>query len=99
MVGSVTGFTAFVTGEVLEWFDIQFLYSTGILLLFSLVLFVGGSLTSPAHDSKSVRAVMWSKRLWQEESIELRETPMWKSYRVQSGLLLLVTLLMVLLFA
>jgi solute:Na+ symporter, SSS family len=98
LVGTVTGCITFVAGELLRWVEIQFLYTTGLLLLFSVALFIAGSLSSLAPDLRSIQDVMWSRVLWKDETVELRDTPAWKNYRVQAGILLVITLIMVMLF-
>jgi solute:Na+ symporter, SSS family len=41
VVAGPIGFTGFLTGELLEVHDLQFLYGTGLMVLLSTLLFVG----------------------------------------------------------
>jgi solute:Na+ symporter, SSS family len=89
----------FVLGEFLELYDLQFLYATGLLLLFSLVIFVGVTVLTPAPERQAIAELTWSSSTWHDETRDLAGTPWWQNYRYLALVLVVVTLAMVLYFA
>lgn len=98
-VGIPVGIAMFVLGEILELYDLQFLYATGLLLLLSVALLVGITLMTPAPDRQAIADITWSNRAWREESADLEGTPWWQNYRIQAIVLVIITLAMVIYFA
>ncbi|MFC7705150.1 sodium/solute symporter [Plastorhodobacter daqingensis] len=98
LVGVPVGILAFMAGQVLELFTLQFLYAAGLMLVFSTVLYVAVSLRSDTGDT-DLDELTWSRRFWTEESEELREVPAWQNYRYIGLVLLVITAVMVFLFA
>jgi solute:Na+ symporter, SSS family len=92
------GFAAFLVGEVFGFYELQFLYATGLLLLLSSILFVAISLRTEPPEAAKVKQMCWSRRFWREESAELRGKPLWKSYRLQGMVLTVVTFIMIWIF-
>lgn len=98
VIAAPIGLAGFLGNEIFQLFDVQFLYATGIMLAFSLVLFITLSLLTEPPSPEQVRDVMWSRRLWRQDTEELRGTPFWKSYRTHALVLAVVTLVMVWIF-
>ncbi len=97
LIGFPVGLVAFLTGEIFELYELQFLYATGIMMLFSLILYVGISLMTPAPDTEGLEDVMWSKEHWHEETKELNDLPLWQNPRVLSIVIAIVTVVSVVL--
>ncbi|MFD1912096.1 sodium:solute symporter family transporter [Halodurantibacterium flavum] len=97
-IGVPVGIIAFMLGQVLEVFQIQFLYAAGLMLLFSAALFVVVSLRTETGDT-DLDELTWSRRFWDEESDELKEIPAWQNYRYIGIVLIAITAVMVAIFA
>lgn len=92
------GLTAFLAGEVLELYDLQFLYGTGLMLLLSLLLYLGVSLaTAPPPEEKL--EVVWTPARWREESEDLARLPAWRNHRIWCAAIIALTVAMVAAFA
>jgi solute:Na+ symporter, SSS family len=98
LVGFPVGLIAFLTGELLEWYELQFLYATGVMLLFSLVLYVVVSLLTTAPDEEEVSEIMWSREHWNQETEELNDLPLWQNPRILAIGIGILTVGMVLFF-
>ncbi len=98
VIAAPLGFAGFLAGEVFQVYDIQFLYAAGIMLVFSLGIFMGVTFLTEKPDPESLKDLMWSRKHWQEESEELRGKPLWKNYRVLAAALAVVTIAMVIVF-
>ncbi|WP_035987375.1 sodium:solute symporter family transporter [Leptolyngbya sp. KIOST-1] len=97
-VGIPVGITMFVLGEFLELYDLQFLYATGLLLLFSLLIFVGVTLLTPAPEADAIAELTWSSSTWHDETRDLAGIPWWQNYRYMALTLVIGTLAMVAFF-
>jgi solute:Na+ symporter, SSS family len=97
-IGFPVGLVAFLTGELLELYDLQFLYATGILLLFSLGIYIAGSLLTPSPDEEEISDLMWSREHWHEETAELNELPLWQNPRILAIVIGVATVVFVGLF-
>lgn len=96
IVGLVpVGIAAFVTGEILELHNIQFLYGTGIMVVLSVISLVGISMRTAAPDPESIREVSFDKRTWAAETKEMRGKPWYQNYRWMSLTLLVLTVAVV----
>lgn len=92
------GLAAFLGGELFELYDVQFLYGAGLMLLFSLILFVAIGLLTEAPEEEQVAELTWTRDTWREESKELKGKPIQYNYRFLGGILVVLTLGLVLLF-
>jgi solute:Na+ symporter, SSS family len=81
VVAAPVGFVAFLTGEVFDLHAVQFLYGTGLMLLLSLVIFVGVSLATDAPTEEDLEGLTWSRDTWRQESEDLEGTPWYLNYR------------------
>lgn len=97
VVGVPVGILAFLGGQVLELFQIQFLYAAGLMLVLSFGMFLTISLRSDEEEGE--QELTWSRKFWQEESEELRDVPAWQNYRYIGVVLIVVTVVMVVIFA
>jgi solute:Na+ symporter, SSS family len=95
LIGIPVGFVAFLTGEVFELFDIQFLYSTGIMLVISAGIYLGVTAVTEMHDEKAVKELVWTPDYWREETKELAEKPWYFNYRVIGLVIVIITILVV----
>jgi solute:Na+ symporter, SSS family len=98
LLGIPIGLVGFVFGELLEVWNIQFLYGAGIMLVVSLVIHWGITLTSPAPDLADKQDIVWTRETWRQESQELSEKPFWQNYRYLAAGLVVITIAMVSLF-
>lgn len=97
-IATPLGFAAFLAGEIFELYEFHFLYSAGVMLLFSAVLFVAVSLLTEAPDREKAQEMTWSRRHWHQESKELEGKPLWKNYRAQALVMLVITVVMLWIF-
>jgi solute:Na+ symporter, SSS family len=86
------GLAGFFAGEIFELYDLQFLYATGVMVVISIVAFVGISLATPAPDWREFEEVLFTRKTWEEENEELAGKPKWKNYRYISLAILVVTI-------
>jgi solute:Na+ symporter, SSS family len=97
-IGIPIGLVAFATGQVLELYDLQFLYATGIMLVISLLIFVTTSLATEAHDPEDLKEYVWTRDAWRKESEDLEGKPFWANYRYLALALTVVTVVMIVIF-
>jgi len=98
VTGLVIGVAAFVAIEVLGLIELHFLYMAPLLFLASCIAIVTVSLLTPPPDADHIRGYMWTAAAFAEEGAALRGAPVWRNYRVQASLLLLVTAATVFIF-
>lgn len=75
------GLAGFVLGELLEVFDLQFLYATGVMLVLSVIVFVTISLLTEAPDPEDIEEVSFTREKWDKESEELKDKPWYANHR------------------
>ena len=100
--GAITGMAAghlaaigFLIATITTDFDLNFLYLAPILLVIAMAVMVVVSLqTAPPPVEKTVDTT-WTPAFWRAESAELAGLPAWKNYRVQSAVLVVLTLILV----
>ena len=92
VIGCSTGIVGFLVGEVLELHELQFLYATGLMVLLSIALYVGISLTSEAPRREDLEGVVWTRDTWRRESEELADKPWYANYRYLAAGLVVITL-------
>ncbi|MBV9695827.1 MAG: sodium/solute symporter [Gammaproteobacteria bacterium] len=88
-VGSAAGVALFLANVVFHWVNVHFLYVAPLLLLIDVGLLIAVSLCRP-QDKRPATELLWSPRFFREESAALSALPLWRSYRFQSALLLLL---------
>lgn len=99
VIGAPLGLLAFLGNEIFDIYYIQFLYSTGIMLLISLGLFIGISLMTTPRLTEGAEKFIWTKQAWLDESEDLKDKKWYKNYRVWSIILIILTLGMIVYFA
>jgi solute:Na+ symporter, SSS family len=81
--------------EIYGWSDtinnIQFLNKAPLLLLICMAVHVGVSLATAKPSADKVENMTWSRKIFREETIELKGLPWYKNYRYLSIILLLLT--------
>jgi solute:Na+ symporter, SSS family len=97
LAGTGCGVGLFLANVVFHRVHLHFLYVAPVLLLIDAAILIGVSLWS-ARPAEGVDAVIWSRAYFRAESERLRAVPMWRNYRVQAALLLLLTACVVLVF-
>lgn len=93
--GLAFGVVFFVFNVVLKITDLHFLFVGPILLLISMVLHVVASLSGEAPDLQSIAELVWSPRILREE---IPQRPWYADHRWQSGMLLILTAVLVISF-
>jgi SSS family solute:Na+ symporter len=98
MTGLVISLFLLITGNAGWMPEIHFLYVAFILFVVStVILFVSSYFTKPA-DPEVIKAYTWSRRTYQEETEQLRGLPWYRNYRILSGVLLVFTAIIVIIF-
>ncbi|WHI47994.1 sodium:solute symporter [Microbulbifer sp. VAAF005] len=95
LLGTLGGVGLFFVNEVFDWTNLHFLYIAPILFVFCSLVLVIASLLYPTEISEEAKSFTWSKSDFDTETVSLKAQPLWKNYRVQSVLLLVVTALVV----
>jgi solute:Na+ symporter, SSS family len=99
VIGAPIGLLAFLGNEIFDLYHMQFLYSTGIMLVISMCMFIGISLATPSPLEKEKEQYIWTSRAWKEESDELKGKPWYQNYRIWAVILLVLTGVMIIYFA
>ena len=79
--------------------EMHFLDRTFLLFVLCLLVNTGVSLGTELPDPEKIGAYTWSRQMLREETEELRKLPWYKNYRILSVLLIIVTILVVGMFA
>ncbi len=96
VIGLPVGLVGFATGELFELHEVQFLYATGVMVLFSAVLFVAisaddaGSRPPPTSTTSCSTGPRGGTR-----PRASRGTPVWQNYRWLSLAILIITIAVV----
>ncbi len=94
------GLAAFVYTQVLpEEPTIQFLYAAGISFAVSVVMLVVVSMVGTTPDLAKTDELTWKTEYWREETVALKDTPVLVNYRVLTGVMLVLTVVLVVWFA
>lgn len=99
LIGAPLGFVAFIANEIFGFYELQFLYACGILLLISVIIFGGITLLSKAPQQTCTEKYTWSKQEWKKESEALYRKKWRENYRLWALVLTLVTLFLIIIFA
>ncbi|MFQ6608378.1 MAG: sodium:solute symporter [Fidelibacterota bacterium] len=79
--------------------QIHFLYMAAILLILSTVTIIVVSLLTEAPEMEKVKSYIWTPKHYRAETEELRSLPWYKNYRILAGGLLVLTIVVVGMFA
>lgn len=94
-VGIPLGVFGWTLNEIMDLYRVQFLYACGIMTVICGLLFLGTSFISRKPSSRKLLSLTWSRDYWQSESRQLKMTPWYRNYRVQSAGLLVLSLIIV----
>jgi len=97
LVGTACGIGLFLANVVFHRVHLHFLYVAPVLLLIDAAILIGVSLWS-GRPAERVDSVIWTAAYFRAESERLRAVPVWRNYRVQAALLLLLTACVVVAF-
>ncbi len=92
------GLAAFLAGEILELFDLQFLYATGIMVALSIAVFATLTWRIPATDPDAYHDVMFTADTWRQETERLRDTPWYGNHRRLAAAAAILTIAVVIPF-
>jgi len=98
ILGIGIGIIGFFVNEILGMIRIHYLYSAGILFILSLVILYVSSIISTKDAEDKSEGLIWTKKVWREESKALEGLPLWKNYRFQALLLFITTAVIVIWF-
>ncbi|MEC3907868.1 sodium:solute symporter [Tamlana sp. 2201CG12-4] len=68
--------------------DIHFLLKVPFYFVFSVIIIIAVSLLSKADDESKIKDLIWTKKIYHEESKELIGVPFYKNFRVWSVVLI-----------
>ncbi|MGG7056477.1 sodium:solute symporter [Nitrosomonas sp. ANs5] len=89
----------FVANMLLGIIDIHFLYVAPILFVFSSLLIIAISLFKISeHDRASIEGLLWTADTYKQESKALMDKAWYQNYRIQSAIILAITLLLLISF-
>ena len=77
---------------------IHFLYIVPVLFVLAIIFNLVFSSFSPAPTDEKLQGMIWSKKIYNEETKELVGLPWYKNYRVLSVILLIITAIIVIWF-
>lgn len=98
IIGNIASALLFLAIEVFEVMPLHFLYVPPILFLFCSVLLIAFTLMSRDEANKESDALVWTKAIYDAETIELETYVWYKNYRILSVLLLTATAAIVISF-
>lgn len=97
LAGTACGIGLFLANVVFHSVHLHFLYAAPVLLAIDVAILVGVS-TWSGRTAASAESVIWTPAYFRAESDRLRSVPLWRNYRVQAGLLLVLTACIVVVF-
>ncbi|HEY6451403.1 MAG TPA: sodium/solute symporter [Steroidobacteraceae bacterium] len=98
VIGSACGLALFLTNAVLHVTHLHFLYAAPLLLLIDAAILVAVSCWTRRDERARIEPLMFTAAAFREDSRRLRGVPLWRNYRVQAGVLLVLTACIVILF-
>lgn len=78
--------------------QIHFLYMTGLLFLLCLLTTIVVSLATSPPPAAKIESMIWTRKVFDEETIELKAYPWYQNYRILSMILLLILIIIVSMF-
>jgi SSS family solute:Na+ symporter len=97
LVGTACGIALFLANVVFHWMHLHFLYVAPLLLVIDFSILVVVSRWTRGAPAPS-EALIWTRSYFRAESKRLRAVPLWRSYRVQAVVLLVLTACVVVAF-
>ncbi len=90
LLGTPLAVALFLADIVFHRVHLHFLYVAPLLLLIDSVILVGVSLCTRT-EARRVEPLVWTVAYFRAESVRLRAIPLWRNYRLQAALLLILT--------
>ncbi|MFZ5941224.1 MAG: sodium:solute symporter family transporter [Bacteroidota bacterium] len=78
--------------------DIHFLLTVPIYLVFSMLIMIIVSYLTKEPDMKKIAPYIWTREIFREESLELKQVPFYKNYRILSYMLIGLCVVVLILF-
>jgi SSS family solute:Na+ symporter len=97
VAGTACGMGLFLSNVVFHWVHLHFLYVAPILLLIDLSILIAVSHRTGSAGARD-EPLVWTIGYFREESARLRTIPLWRNYRVQAAVLLVLTACLVVTF-
>ncbi len=98
VIGIVGSAFFFLSGNITWIPEIHFLYVAGILFLICSVSLILVSLLTPPPSKNKIKDITWSVNVYQKETLELKELPLYKNYRFQAIALMILLALILIVF-
>ena len=98
ILGIPLGVVGFIGAEVIDAYDIQFLYAAGVSFAGSIALLVSVSLLTEPEPKEKTQDLTWRPELWHAETRDLDGLPAWQNYRYQAAALFVTTAVIVIWF-
>jgi len=98
LVGTACGFGLFLTNVVFGITHLHFLYVAPLLLVIDVIVLVIASRVTRRAGGPNIDALMFTAAALREDSRQLEGIPLWRNYRFQALLLLMLTAYIVWLF-
>lgn len=92
---AVVGIFSTITGADNILTQIHFLYMAGITLALSITIVIVVSLLTSPPDKEKVEAFIWTKKVYDAETEELKNMPWYQNYRILSIIILASIVVMV----
>ncbi|MFZ0550686.1 MAG: hypothetical protein WAM21_07745, partial [Steroidobacteraceae bacterium] len=96
--GTTGGIVLFLVNVPLHLLHLHFLYVAPLLLGLDTVILVTVSLWRRAPTSAAASALVWTPAHYRAETERLRSVALWRNYRVQAVILLILTAIVVVIF-
>jgi SSS family solute:Na+ symporter len=91
LLGTACGIGLFIINVPLHLMHLHFLYVAPLLLLVDTAILVVASSCKPAPASAAASALVWTPAHYRAETERLRSVALWRNYRVQAAVLLILT--------
>jgi SSS family solute:Na+ symporter len=98
MLGTACGVALFIANVPLHLLHLHFLYVAPLLLALDTAILVVVSLRSRAPPSAAASALVWTPAHYRAETERLRSVALWRNYRAQAAVLLVLTVIVVVVF-
>ena len=92
---AVFGIASTITGADNIFTQIHFLYIAGITLAISILIVISVSLLTTPPDNEKVESYIWTKKMYNAETEELKSMPWYQNYRILSLIILAVMVLII----
>lgn len=95
VLGNMLSIALFLAIEVFEVMSLHFLYVPPILFIVCCFILILSSIMSPKTPDEQSSSLVWTKAIYDAETIELKTYVWYKNYRVLSAILLTATAVLV----